>query len=295
MIGYSISQANLEKRIEDESPGWLNKAKERTEKLRKEGCYKEKSSIWSKAKPVYMKLQGNCKCAYCERKLESVDYGKIEQDVEHFRPKGKVKNWRVPKLLSDQGINPTKVPNDDSGYYLLPYHLFNYTAACKPCNSVLKKDYFPIAGNYDLKGEDPKILLKEKPYLIYPIGDFDDAPENLICFHGASPQAVVSSGYKRERALVTIEFFKLDNGTKRKNLFIERARIIVTLHPFLEKLANGAVGTEKADSQKIVNGFTSPKAPHTNCACSFKHLFETDRAEAKAVFDKAVLLIASAS
>ena len=170
MIGYSISKTNLEKRIEGESPGWLKDAADRTKEFRKKGYYKEKKPIWSKAKPAYMKLQGNCKCAYCERMLESVDYGRIEQDVEHFRPKGKVKNWRVPEPLRDQGINPTQVPNHDYGYYLLPYHVFNYVATCKPCNSSLKGNYFPIAGDYDLKGEEPKMLLKEKPYLIYPLG-----------------------------------------------------------------------------------------------------------------------------
>ncbi len=295
MIGYSISKTNLEKRIEGESPGWLKDAADRTKEFRKKGYYKEKKPIWSKAKPAYMKLQGNCKCAYCERMLESVDYGRIEQDVEHFRPKGKVKNWRVPEPLRDQGINPTQVPNHDYGYYLLPYHVFNYVATCKPCNSSLKGNYFPIAGDYDLKGEEPKMLLKEKPYLIYPLGDFDDVPEKLIRFHGVSPQAVESSGHKRERALVTIEFFKLDDVAKRKNLLLERARAIVTLHPFLEKLANGATGTAKADAQKIVNGFTSPNMAHTNCACSFKRLFNTDRTEAKAVFDRAVSLITSVS
>ena len=296
MIGYSISQKDLEKRIENESSGWLKKAADRTEEFRDMGYYEEESSIWSKVKPVYMKLQGNCKCAYCERMLESLDHGRIEQDVEHFRPKGKVKNWRMPKSLKDQGIKATKVPNRDCGYYLLPYHIFNYAAACKPCNSALKRDYFPIAGNYDLKGEDPKILLmKEKPYLIYPLGDFDDAPESLIRFHGVSPQAVASRGHKRKRALVTIEFFKLDDEAERKNLLLERARIIVALYPFLEKLANGAVGTDKDNAQQIVNGFTSRNMSHTNCACSFKRLFETNRAEAKEVFDRAVLLIVSAS
>ena len=295
MIGYPISQIDLEERIEDESPGWLRKAADRTRKFREKGYYEEKSSIWSKAKSVYMKLQGNCKCAYCERKLESVDYGRIEQDVEHFRPKGKVTNWKMPKSLRDQGITPTEVPDHDYGYYLLPYHIFNYAATCKPCNSSLKRSYFPIAGDYDLKGEDSMTLLKEKPYLIYPLGDFDDAPEKLIRFHGVSPQAVESSGYKRERALVTIEFFKLDDAVKRKNLLLGRAIAIVALHPSLEKLANGVTGEDKVEAQDIVDGFTSRNMPHTNCACSFKRLFDNDPTEAKDVFNKAFSLIKSAS
>lgn len=88
---------------------------------------------------VSMELQGNCKCAYCERKLESIPFGTIEQDVEHFRPKGGVKSWEMPQWLKDQGIEATQVPHEGPGYYLLPYHPFNYAASCKPCNSRLRR------------------------------------------------------------------------------------------------------------------------------------------------------------
>jgi hypothetical protein len=292
MIDYPISKPDLEMLIEHEVPGWLQKARERTEKFRTAGRYQESSSIWSDVKPVYMKLQGESKCAYCERKLESSDYGKIEQDVEHFRPKKMVREWQMPKRLKELGIAAMKAPNDDRGYFLLPYHPFNYSAACKPCNSALKKNYFPIAGDYELTNEDPVDLLKEKPFLIYPIGNFDEAPEDLIRFHGVSPQAVAISGHQLARALVTIEFFKLDDFSKRKNLFRERAVIIIALHPQLEKSADGA---DAAEALQIVERFTSSKAPHTNCARSFRHLFESNRTEAKAIFERAVQLLISIS
>jgi hypothetical protein len=209
------------------------------------------------------KLQGECKCAYCERKLESIDYGKGEQDVEHFRPKSSVKAWRVPKALKDQGIVTTDVSNAGGGYYLLSYHPFNYAAACKPCNSALKRDYFPVAGSYDVTGEDPAALLNENPYLIYPLGDFDEAPEDLIRFYGVSPQPTASSGHNRARALVTIVFFKLDDTEKRKNLFRERAMVIVALHPQLEKAVTSADGATRLQAQQLVERFTAPDAWHT--------------------------------
>ncbi|MCI0493609.1 hypothetical protein L0Z72_01270 [candidate division KSB1 bacterium] len=292
MICYSITKPELEALIENEKPGWLEKAKERTEKFRQQGNYEESSSIWSDVKPVYMSLQGESKCAYCERKLESSDYGKIEQDVEHFRPKKMVREWKIPKRLKNLGITATERPDKDNGYYLLPYHPLNYAATCKPCNSVLKKNYFPIAGDYDLNGEDPVDLLKEKPFLIYPIGNFDEAPEKLIGFHGVSPQAIANQGHERARALVTIEFFKLDDLAKRKNLIRERAVIIIALYPQLKKIADDVA---EEDSQKIIDGFIATKAPHTNCARSFKRLFESDPNEARAVFDLAVQLIVSTS
>jgi hypothetical protein len=137
----------------------------------------------------------------------------------------------MPKSLADLGIKTSAVPNEKRGYFLLSYHPFNYAAACKPCNSALKRDYFPIADAYNLIGEDPKQLKKEKPYLIYPIGDWDTDPEQLIRFHGVSPQPVAVKGYRRHRALVTIEFFELDNVNRRKNLIRERAVIIIALFP----------------------------------------------------------------
>lgn len=295
MIGYRITRRQLEALIEKTSRGWLDQAKKRTDQFREQGFYAESSSTWSKVKPVYMLLQGNCKCAFCEQKLESVDFGKVAQDVEHFRPKGNIREWKLPKALQAEGVSVTGVPDAGSGYYLLPYHPFNYSAACKPCNSVLKKDYFPIAGKYNLKGDDPANLLNEKPYLIYPIGDFDDDPEHLISFYGVSPRPVAKSGHKRKRALVTIEFFNLDNESKRKNLFRDRATVIVALFPQLEKLAAGAKGKEKREAQELVDGFTSANSMHANCARSYRRTFETDPAEARALFEAAVRFISSTS
>ena len=295
MIGYPITRDELEARITDKSPTWLQRAAERTERFRALGRYQENSSIWSQVKSVYMELQGECKCAYCERKLEAASYGLIEQDVEHFRPKSSVRAWDMPHSLKDQGIDATPAPDEDRGYFMLAYHPFNYAASCKPCNSRLKGDFFPIAGVYDLTGDDPNDLHQEKPYLIYPIGQVDEAPEKLIRFHGVSPYAIADSGYRRARALVTIEFFGLDDLEKRKNLVRERAVIIVAVYPQLEKLANGATGMENAAAKDLVEAFTAPSAPHANCARSFQCLFESDPVEAKAVFERAVELVLSIS
>lgn len=281
MIGYRISLKSLESLVEGEAPGWLANAAERTKSFRKLGLYQEKSAIWSKVKPVFMRLQGNCKCAYCERKLESEPYGKGEQDVEHFRPKKNVRPWKLPKSLQQQGVKVTPPPATGGGYHLLPYHLFNYCAACKPCNSALKSDCFPITGKHQLNGSDPRKLTAEKPLLIYPIGDFDDEPETLIRFHGVSPQAAATKGHQRHRALTTIEFFKLDDESKRKNLILERARIIIAILPQMEK-ATGT-GPASATARALINRFTEESAPHANCARSFVHLFQSNPTEARAV------------
>jgi len=74
--------------------------------------------------------------------------------------------------------------------------------------------------------------------LIYPIGSLDEDPETLIEFHGTSPRPVAASGYRRNRALVTIELFKLDDPDERI-LYRDRALVIMALYPLLEKTVDG--------------------------------------------------------
>ncbi len=294
MIRYPISQADLEQRIEDFKPGWKARADARTTTFRSEHKYSEKSSIWSEVKPVYMTLQGESKCAYCERKMESVASGKGEQDVEHFRPKGNISPWVPPDSIDTNAIRITQVPADATGYYLLPYHLFNYAASCKPCNSKYKGDRFPIAGRYDQAGDDPDALSAEQPYLIYPIGDIDADPEDLISFNGVSPYASGSGARAIHRGLVTIAFFGLDDFDQRKNLLLERARVITLLYDKLVASDSGDAETAQRAGQFIA-ALTNPKAPHTNCARSFLRLYRADRNEAKAFNAAAEQLLISSS
>ena len=245
-----------------------------------------------------MRLQGDSKCAYCERKLESEEYGTIEQDVEHFRPKNRVTAWKPSKELVDVGVKLAGAPSKgDGGYYLLAHQVLNYAAGCKPCNSTCKADRFPVAKAYVLNGDDPrKLKTMEKPYLLFPVGKWGDEPEKFLAFYGISPHPVVKSGFGRLRALVTIEFFALDDIAARKNLFRDRALIIQTMHPQLEALASpGTSAARRSSAKKVVDAAISSKAPHANCARSFKKLFERAPLEALAVFDAAADYVASIS
>lgn len=295
MIGYRVSLAQLQTLIDAEAPGWRTRADERTEQFKKIGKYTEVSTIWSEIKVVYMRLQGEAKCVYCERKLEGEERGKAEHDVEHFRPKSSVRNWKLPAALSKQGIVLTQPNKSAPGYHILPYHLFNYSAACKPCNSAIKSDCFPISGTYQFGGDDPSALMGEQPLLIYPIGDFDDDPEELIGFYGISPHAIPPSGFKRHRALATIAFFELDDAIGRKNLVRGRAYVITALYPQLLTLAGNESAKKKAIARMLVDGFTSPKSEHTNCARSFRNLFNNAPDEAERVFEVAAEFIDSSS
>jgi hypothetical protein len=295
MIRYTKIRAELEALIEAESPGWLQRAAVRTEEFKRKRKFPEKSSIWSEIKPVYMRLQGNSKCAYCERKLESVDYGKGEQHTDHYRPKRRIKVWPVPVSLKALDVPFEPAPVTNYGYYMMAYHPLNYAAACNPCNSVLKRDYFPIAGKYEVEGTDPSQMLTEMPYLIYPIGDVDEPAEQLIQFFGPYPHPATStSGYRRNRALVTIKFFDLE-GTKRKNLFRERLAVILTLFPQLEEMRLSKSDIDRAEAGGLVAAFTDSNSAHTNCARSFKRLYDAQPMEAREMFRAARKLMSSGS
>ncbi len=292
MIGYPIKLAALERAIESKKKGWLERARGRTKTFRRSGSYQEKSTIWGEVKTVYVDLQ-NAKCAFCERKLEDDPPGKAQHDVEHFRPKSSVKPWPVPRSLVKQAVpfTPPAQATGDQGYYLLAYHPFNYATSCKTCNSYYKGNYFPIAGKRRSDGADPAKLRSERPYLIYPVGAVDEDPEELIRFHGVSPQAKVRRGYRRHRALVTIAFFDLDGGKRKKTLYRERSEVITSLWSFLELSRKAESAAERKTYRALVDAWTSPSSSHTNCAKCFRELCRRDPAEAKSLFKAAAVYL----
>jgi hypothetical protein len=218
VIRYDIDPDDLQARVERHAPGWTARAQTRTDAFRQRRRYEEGTSIWSEAKPVFMELQGDGKCCFCERKFESGNLGRYELDIEHFRPKGNVRNWPCPQSLIDDGVTLTSPPDANNGYYLLSYNLLNYAVACKACNSGLKKAYFPIAGAYDTDGDDPREMTAEQPWLLYPIGRLDVDPEDVITFDGFLPQSNAADHLLQLRGLVTIEFFRLDDVIGRKSV-----------------------------------------------------------------------------
>lgn len=271
MIHLAISQAELESRIETHRPGWLARSNKALASLPASPASSHFAPLWTEIKQVYIDLQ-HSKCCFCEKPLE----GAIEQDVEHFRPKAEVKPWPVPSALKDEGIAAT--PEDSTttapGYAWLAYHPLNYAMACKTCNSTFKKNHFPLAGTRGAVGADPAALASERPLLIYPLGDFDDAPESLIGFIGLSPVPRSASGHARHRALVTIALFRLD---ERVQLLQNRAILLCLLFAELELLRKARSAVARAKHQTVVETLLDPGIPFTNCLRSFRELHTTDR------------------
>ncbi len=270
MIRYAITEDKLNAEIDAISPTWRDRAKDRIETFRTAQKYDEASSMWGEIKSVYRTLQHD-KCGYCERILED----KRDIDVEHFRPKKSVKSF----IPTNQPPYPYSTGGAwDEGYYLLAYHPQNYLIACKMCNEALKKSYFPIAGTRQ-QNDDPKQMVSENPFLIYPIGDLDDDPEMLLEFVGIFPKRRYLSGHENRRVEVMIDLFELDI---REKLLIGRAKIIYALWLALNKYP------QDQRSQDYIHYLTSSSSAHCNCARSFYHLFQQDRARAEEVAGYAI-------
>jgi hypothetical protein len=287
MIRVSTTAAALLAAIEAHRPGWSARAEARTKALAAGRGDPEFPSLWSEIKAVYIALQHG-KCVYCEKELEDQP---IEHDVEHFRPKADVARWVVPRALAGRGIVVAQPSGGrEPGYRLLAYHPLNYAASCKTCNSILKRNYFPIAGTRDSAARDPAAMAGERPFLLYPIGDIDDDPEDLIEFAGLSPQAK-GTGFGRRRALVTIWLFDLNRKWLRKDRALEIMRYFLAL----ERAQRSPRDQVARDSERIIRYLGSPRARHANCLRSFRRLYDSDRAAAERIFHACARLVKSVS
>jgi hypothetical protein len=275
MIRYSITEEDLRQQIEATKPGWLDRAKTRTDNFLAAGKYDESSSIWSEIKTVYMELQHD-KCAYCERQLAGQqDGGTIEHDLEHYRPKNSVPDWPTADM-ANAGVSFGFSTGSEleHGYFWLAYHPFNYCTSCKKCNSPLKSNYFPIAGDRGDTADSPAALNDvERPFLVYPIGQLDEDPEDLITFVGLIPRPVKRNGPRWRRAQVTIKFFNLDT---REELLRERARCLVALDDKFAILDSDVPESRKTMARADIATLRSPASPHSNCVRSACRVYVDD-------------------
>ncbi len=278
MIRYLITRAQLITRIRAAKPGWLEDAAVRTGRFKKARRYSERRGNWSAIKAVYLALQ-NEKCAYCERRLAAGEFGGIEHDVEHYRPKGSVKAWPTKAQAKARGLDfGFKLGAAMAvGYFMQAYEILNYATACKTCNSSLKSNAFPIAGPRARPTPELKKLRREKPFLVYPVGNVDADPQRVISFRGLLPVPVAKTGVRHRRAVVTIEFFELDT---REELLRERADVIANLRIALDAQTAGSTNEIRQSATQAVARAQRPSSRHSSCASAFVALSQTDSAAA---------------
>jgi hypothetical protein len=281
MIRYPKALDDLELKIEAKYPGWLKRAKDRTEKFEIAGCYDEKSSIWSEIKPLYMSLQ-KCKCIYCEMEGEC---SAIQWELEHFRPKSNVRKW--PPAKSDFNYD-FDLGGDSKGYHLLAYHPQNYSISCKTCNTPYKSDYFPVAAPRIEGKPHPTDYLIEQALLVYPLGMIDEDPEDLILFNGvqAEPAYTREEDLKRwRRGRVMIDFF----GLNRDGLQYLRAKYL--LRTILPHYNSRLKSPNDPDIEENHTFLRSEKAPFSSCTKCFFDTCEIDGSHAQDVREECEKII----
>jgi 5-methylcytosine-specific restriction endonuclease McrA len=287
VIRYPVTEDELIALVNALDSSWLADAEARLMAFALAGCYDEKAGNWSKIKDAYIGLQQR-KCAYCERKRSGPPEGRIEHDVEHYRPKSEVKSWPTAAIIKKRNLTYRFATGDSmpSGYYLLSYRLLNYATACKTCNSSFKSSYFPIAGQRGKLSDKPADYKSEGPFIPYPLGTFDDDPETIITFEGIVPVPKARSrrSMRYRRAQITIDFFRLD---LREELLEGRARVLDALWIFLEQADHGSTEEDRIYAQESVDLCTGLDSPHASCARAFAELYKADHARAKRYFEEA--------
>jgi hypothetical protein len=272
MIGYRFNLAQLEADFAADDAAkqrkepWLKKAERLTATLKK-SPRKKMASEWSEIKGIYTRRQRN-KCVYCECRLGPHELSAVAVDVEHFRPKNAVKVWPTADAITELGLSADfpRSPGSGKGYRHLAYHPLNYASSCKTCNSRLKANYFPIAGKHDFNGIDPVTLFrKEKPYLVYPLGDFDDDPESIVGFEGfvAVPAARKSNRHAHNRGRVVIAFFRLNDV--REDLLLLRAKQLDSLLTKIELLEKERKRAQRTVIWSDIELLKSEKNDHAGC------------------------------
>ena len=108
------------------------------------------------------------KCCYCER-----EGSKTVMDVEHFRPKAKIKENQKHQ-----------------GYWWLAYEWCNLLLACKDCNNK-KSTQFPLQNEQNRAFTPQDDLTKEKPFLINPL---TEDPEDFIQYDITDPIMIKAIG-----------------------------------------------------------------------------------------------------
>lgn len=162
---------------------------------------------WRAHKHHFLYAQHLGKCAFCETRTSAGYPG----DVEHFRPKSYCQQLSPASNLNDIGGHaPGRVKGPKSyGYWWLAYDWSNYLFSCNRCNSIWKKNQFPIDGQ---KAQPSAQVTLEQHLLINP---FEENPENHFDYDANTGQI---RGVTR-RGQVTVEVC----GLNRRSLDVDRS------------------------------------------------------------------------
>ena len=185
------------------------------------------------------------KCCYCESKFLPTSYGA----VEHFRPKGAVKQKQGQR-------------QQYPGYYWLAYDWDNLLVSCEQCNSSHKGNLFPLAIQKRRARSHHDDITKEQPLFIDPARE---DPRRHIRFHGQAAYGITKRGRETIRGM----------GLGREDLEearIEKLELLRTLH-LLVKLKKDSVEPNDQNAVEKARRFLAeavlPNAEHSAMARDF--------------------------
>lgn len=150
------------------------------------------------------------KCGYCESLLQPAALGQID----HFRPKGEVKNETTQAMLRP-------------GYYWLAHDWDNLILSCDRCNTRYKGSRFPLVVEADRQRTvNQGGLPAEQPLLLNPY--IDDVRVNL-----RFREEFIFASQGTEASNKTIDVLGLDredlNTARRKALAIVKGLVFVAV------------------------------------------------------------------
>lgn len=283
MIQYKVDRAALISEINKESPSgaWWRKAKKAFDQAVLFGTHDADKEYWSEIKEAYMRLQ-NHKCAYCETPMAQGRHAKIDYDVEHHRPKGKVDAWPTQEIRRRLSINYTVASGRVAGYPELAHHPHNYVVSCKVCNSPYKSNFFPILGTPSKNGECriARLNSKEKPVIPLPMGDWGEDPEQILTFLGFVAIPASDDPASVLRAKVIIDFFELN---LRPDLLLGRATAIYKMYHHLCEVKDQRVANDSAEAQRWVLNAMADSAPYSAACRAYYRLYQEDSGRAKEI------------
>lgn len=198
--------------------GWQKKAQELTDELlkldpnkRDDFIEKSREESWADEKflTALRKIAGN-KCWYSEVILNGAD-----PNIDHFRPKGRVREVDNNSLIATGGKSP--------GYWWLAFEPKNFRLACMHANQRRvdekteggKWNYFPVQGNR----APEKTKLRSIRETVLPLDPCSAIDMALLWF---DPDGVPSirktdpSDYERQRIKVTVWLYHLDKKETAK-------------------------------------------------------------------------------
>jgi len=186
--------------------------------FRENRTYKIRQTIYA-ARSINIRRHFFDKCAYCEGGVYDTQIS--NPDVEHFFPKG-----RVRELSGDDVVDDKRRPHP--GYFWLAYHWKNLLPACTACNRpahgdrpnlIGKWDFFPVSGRRTFRPgtlDIEALHRREQPLLLNP---YLDDPAKHFKFDPST--AVI--GFKTPRGEATIAIL----GLNRDGLITQRAGAVI--------------------------------------------------------------------